>query len=91
MAGIATHDIQLLGQWHSDAHKCHIKVHPNASTRYCTVCAAKRTARQLARGWKTPPPPRRERKAPRAEATAAEGEGESGEAEVEAREEGGSA
>ena len=55
------------------------------------ACAAKRTARQLARGWKTPPPPRRERKAPGAETTAAQGEGESGEAEVEAREEGGSA
>ena len=55
------------------------------------ACAAKRTARQLARVWKTPPPPRRERKTPGAEATAAQGEGESGEADVEAREEGGSA
>ena len=55
------------------------------------ACAAKKTALQLARGWKTPPPPRRERKVPGAETTAAQGEGESGEAEVEAREEGGSA
>ena len=42
-------------------------------------------------GVETPPPLRRERKAPGAENTAAQGEGESGEAEVKAREEGGSA
>ena len=26
------------------------------------ACTAKRSARQLARGWKSPPPPRRERR-----------------------------
>ena len=47
---------------------------------WADACAAKKTARQLARGWKTPPPPSRERKAPGAETTAAQGEGKPGEA-----------
>ena len=44
------------------------------------LCAAKRSARQLARGSKSPPPPRRERKAPESETTAAQVE--TAEAEV---------
>ena len=51
---------------------------------------AKRSALQLSRGWKTPPPSHRERKVPGSEITASQGEGGSGEAEVGARE-GGSA
>ena len=53
------------------------------------ACAAKREARLSARGWRSPPPPRRERgavapEAPEDEAPAAPEEGEGGVPEVEA-------
>ena len=50
------------------------------------ACAAKRAARQAARGWKSPPPPpHRERKTPEAEATTAQVE--TAEVEIEAESE----
>ena len=52
------------------------------------ACAAKREARLSARGWRSPPPPRRVRgtaapEVPEHEATVAQGEGEVGEVGAE--------
>ena len=60
------------------------------------ACAAKREARLAARGWRSPPPPRREReaaapKAPVVETPAAQEGAEEGGTEAGAQEEGGSA
>ena len=78
---------------------------PHGMTRYANcggphearadACAAKREARGEARGWRSPPPPRRVRRVaeapeePEVEATVAQN-GARGEAEVEVEEEGGS-